>query len=449
MKNYIKITVFIALTSLAASAKNNPSFDCRKASTEVEKTICTSGPHLLGERDSLLGVEFKRAKESLVGNPKLAADLLTSQIEWADNRKFCILYSNSEKEACLLGTYDRRIAFLKAIASNTTSLVGNEVQPINCSQFAIGSNWQKSSLSSENSKKLYGYLSAEADNCWKQFAAYPEQRLRLALAYIKLALESELGCKEASQRFDEFALDQGFTVYLHYRLKCHLESDSQLIELINKRADSMKASAEENYQKLQTILLNSPLWAQIKKEHVFLENIFKTSTFLKKHSNAKHYMKSWGVLLKRSQALPHECGESGGDSGCVKLKIGSVKEQVTIQVHFLLNEASTNEDARTADVTAVEFFDNSGKIRLVKVDKLASLSFIEGKWTIHSVDCDDNGISYLVINSIQSENIQFGKFSDWELNSTNIIWQKYSVDTKNAKLIKSEEGCASLKNPSL
>lgn len=67
----------------------------------------------------------------------------------------------------------------------------------------------------------------------------------------------------------------------------------------------------------------------------------------------------------------------------------------------------------------------------------------------HSEDCDDNGISYLVINSIQSENIQFGKFSDWELNSTNIIWQKYSVDTKNAKLIKSEEGCASLKNPSL
>lgn len=443
MQYYIKITAFLALTSFAALAKTSPSFDCRKASTEVEKIICTSGPHILGERDSLLGTEFKRAKDSLVGNPKLAADLKTSQIEWADNRKFCVIYintiSNSEKEACLIETYERRIAFLKAIASNTTSLVGNEVQPMNCSRFAIGSQWKTSSLSRENSKKLYGYLSAEADSCWKQLAAYPEQRQNFAQNYIQLASESELGCKEASQRFDEFALAQNLTVYWQYRLDCHLDSNSKLIEDLKKLADSKKSKAEETYQKLQTIQLNSPLRAQIKKEHDFLENIFKTNTFLKILGHVNYYIGNWEKLLKTSQALPHECGDSGGDSGCVKLKVGSVKDQVTVQVHFLLE----NDD--TANVTSIEFVDKTGKIRLLSsgvnelsminlrpggADTLGKPSYINKKWTIQSIDCDCNGIRYLVFDS------------DQDLQPPhNVSWRKYSVDTKNAKLVLSKKIC--------
>ncbi len=90
-----------ALAGLAASAAHGATFDCRKAGTVVEKTICAD-PALSG-LDDRLGAAYRAALNA--GTDR--ASLVTGQRRWiADTRDRCA------DAACLARSYEARIAWL-------------------------------------------------------------------------------------------------------------------------------------------------------------------------------------------------------------------------------------------------------------------------------------------------------------------------------------------------
>src|SRR5690349_20877503 len=103
----------------AHASKKTPSFNCRKATTQVEKAICES--HWLMDLDVAMASSFKRAKSVFAGNPTLLEELKTSQIEWAKNRGFCFIFGAlGEGENCLAETYRNRQSLLEGVVSKKT-----------------------------------------------------------------------------------------------------------------------------------------------------------------------------------------------------------------------------------------------------------------------------------------------------------------------------------------
>ena len=97
MKNIaIKFLMLLSLASVAHAA----SFDCAKASTPIEKTIC--GDTLLGQLDDALGENYKSMSHSNIGDGAIN-DLKTSQRSWMKERNKC-----ADKK-CLEESYRKRI----------------------------------------------------------------------------------------------------------------------------------------------------------------------------------------------------------------------------------------------------------------------------------------------------------------------------------------------------
>jgi uncharacterized protein len=94
----------VAAAPVAQAGPGGPSFDCRKARTWVEKTIC--GDPVLADKDQRMAMAYRdlvdQAREG--GGP--AADLSSFQDEqraWLRERNRC------RTRACIEAAYDRRI----------------------------------------------------------------------------------------------------------------------------------------------------------------------------------------------------------------------------------------------------------------------------------------------------------------------------------------------------
>src|SRR5215831_2287696 len=81
------------------------SFDCAKASTAVEKLICSDAK--LSELDGRLAAAYRRA----LATPAVAQRVKQDQRVWLADRNRCA------DAACLTNAYQRRLASLEAAAS--------------------------------------------------------------------------------------------------------------------------------------------------------------------------------------------------------------------------------------------------------------------------------------------------------------------------------------------
>lgn len=95
MKTYLLLAscVFVAVPAQAVS------FDCSKAKTYVEKTIC--GDPLLGKLDDALSKNYKGMLAADFGGSK--ESLKKDQLEWIGNRNKCTTV------ACLVEAYRERV----------------------------------------------------------------------------------------------------------------------------------------------------------------------------------------------------------------------------------------------------------------------------------------------------------------------------------------------------
>src|SRR5208337_2547871 len=124
--NILLVVVVLIIVGIVSGEAQAASFDCSKASTFIEKAICSN--QRLSELDDLLMVSYKKA----LANSKNPAALKTSQRNWLKKeRDLC------QMTECLEKAYIRRLAELKVeIAAEPTvpSVLGarnqGELQPI-------------------------------------------------------------------------------------------------------------------------------------------------------------------------------------------------------------------------------------------------------------------------------------------------------------------------------
>ncbi len=97
--------IFMVAALLFATPNWAASFDCKQASTEIEKLICSDYP--LSRLDSKLGVFYGKALEKVADPDALKVE----QLEWLKERNHCT------DVRCLKKRYDRRVDELRVLAA--------------------------------------------------------------------------------------------------------------------------------------------------------------------------------------------------------------------------------------------------------------------------------------------------------------------------------------------
>jgi uncharacterized protein len=90
------VLLVVMIASPWASAT---SFDCRKAATDAEKTVC--GSALLGKLDDALSTNYRNMLTGDLGDG--GKDLKREQKEWMHKRNAC------KSEKCLVDAYRSRV----------------------------------------------------------------------------------------------------------------------------------------------------------------------------------------------------------------------------------------------------------------------------------------------------------------------------------------------------
>jgi uncharacterized protein len=117
MKNFRSIVLVALLTTVASFNVNTASFDCAKASTVVEGSICANAA--LSALDEQLAAAYGRARSS---SPNPDA-LRSAQLDWMKQRNTC--GANVE---CLTNSYKLRIG---ALAPSPAQPPANPIQTLN------------------------------------------------------------------------------------------------------------------------------------------------------------------------------------------------------------------------------------------------------------------------------------------------------------------------------
>lgn len=109
-------------TTATAGKAPSPSFDCARAGTSTEKTICSSED--LASYDRQIAASFTAAREHL--NTSAANDLLQGQRTWLKERNAC-----GGNRSCLDATMRERAQYLRRVATNasTGAIAANETVP--------------------------------------------------------------------------------------------------------------------------------------------------------------------------------------------------------------------------------------------------------------------------------------------------------------------------------
>ena len=99
----------------ASPASAEPSFDCAKAGSAVEKALCLPENENAAFRDTVLAGLYKDMKEQ--GGYE---DILAGQSQWLKSRNVC-----GGNVDCLVKSYDARIAELAKAAGDETGVTGS------------------------------------------------------------------------------------------------------------------------------------------------------------------------------------------------------------------------------------------------------------------------------------------------------------------------------------
>ena len=114
MKRLACAILLLAAVASPAMA-DDPSFDCAKASTAVEKTICDEQNPQLALRDGALARLYDALKQETGHDAVLAG-----QAAWLKTRDAC-----GGDVACLTESYDERLAVLAREAGDQAGVTGN------------------------------------------------------------------------------------------------------------------------------------------------------------------------------------------------------------------------------------------------------------------------------------------------------------------------------------
>ncbi len=115
MKTLALATMLLSASPAAAEMGFEPSFDCAKAATPVEKILCTDEGSLAAARDGILG-EYYKALKDMGGHEAV----LAGQPAWLRKRDLC--GTNIE---CLERAYDQRLAELAKAAGDEQGVTGS------------------------------------------------------------------------------------------------------------------------------------------------------------------------------------------------------------------------------------------------------------------------------------------------------------------------------------
>ena len=115
----MKAFAVLALVLLASSALAQPSFDCAKASTVVERTVCKSAD--LAKADREMAALYFALTGKLAGAAK--DHLLKDQVRWNGNRAAAC---TAELERCLQDKYASRIERLKFLGAGTYPFISDQ-----------------------------------------------------------------------------------------------------------------------------------------------------------------------------------------------------------------------------------------------------------------------------------------------------------------------------------
>ena len=130
--------IVIAATRTGAQPAARPTFDCAKATGEIETLICKD-PALIA-LDRKLADVFGAAVKKLP--PRVAAEQRTLQRGWVTNRNECV--DADDLRACTERTYQMRIVELQILSSQVKGAakpvdfvcVGGEDRPLTLTYFA-------------------------------------------------------------------------------------------------------------------------------------------------------------------------------------------------------------------------------------------------------------------------------------------------------------------------
>lgn len=159
---YLVVTIGLAVASTQSGAA---SFDCKKASTGVEKMICSNAG--LSELDDILSQVFQAETEE----PDAAPKIRTSQKSWLVQRDTCTTVS------CIESQYEQRIAALACSPQSRSA--GSAVNSIQCTSYSIGvaerallsledRYLQQTATESNNPEYLRGVFATER-KVWKEY----------------------------------------------------------------------------------------------------------------------------------------------------------------------------------------------------------------------------------------------------------------------------------------
>jgi len=122
---------YLLLLVLITSLVNAASFDCKKASTKIEKKICSDAN--LSHLDSKLAQTYKDLKTEIKHNQisqynrnSLMHFFILKQKKWLKNRdKSCKKYKADELKSCLMDHYSTRIEKLKTFSEDASFKYSN------------------------------------------------------------------------------------------------------------------------------------------------------------------------------------------------------------------------------------------------------------------------------------------------------------------------------------
>lgn len=119
MRFWPALALSLLVCAPAVAEKSGPSFDCKKAGTAIEKTICKSPE--LGQLDRLVADYYRMFLKALPPESKYQSDLRATQVTWLKRRdKVCGRAADSDKRySCVHGFYQGRIAGLARLYHQT------------------------------------------------------------------------------------------------------------------------------------------------------------------------------------------------------------------------------------------------------------------------------------------------------------------------------------------
>lgn len=162
MKTTISLALLAVTLLLPWQNATAASFDCKKAKTWAEKTICNNKQ--LSNLDELLAASYKKALANTANKSSLKSD----QLAWLGGRDAC------DDTECLKASYTTRIATLNEVVADETpqprTLVGH------ISSYDCGDNCYLTVVDSHGEEHV-GLCYATMCNAWNEAAAMPSRYL--------------------------------------------------------------------------------------------------------------------------------------------------------------------------------------------------------------------------------------------------------------------------------